>query len=163
MSNVGDYIKELRIRKGLTQEELGNIVGVKRAAVNKWESGMVQNLKRTTIQKLADLFDVSPSSFIDGKTDSDFLSTSITSDLSFRLSEQEKEFLRKYHALDPHGRALVNNILNMEYSRCISNDGMYYRAASSVDNHPAEIVSLSDEERERLAAAHPVTSEDSDL
>lgn len=69
MSNVGEYIKKLRIKKGLTQEELGDMIGVKRAAVNKWESGLVQNLKRTTIQKLADIFDVSPSSFIDGECD----------------------------------------------------------------------------------------------
>lgn len=66
MSNVGEYIKRLRTEKGLTQEELGNLIGVKRAAVNKWESGLVQNLKRTTIQKLADIFNVNPSSFIDG-------------------------------------------------------------------------------------------------
>lgn len=63
---VGDYIKKLRTEKGLTQEELGEMLGVKRAAVNKWESGMVQNLKRTTIQKLAIIFNVNPATFIDG-------------------------------------------------------------------------------------------------
>lgn len=64
--NVGDYIKKLRTEKGLTQEELGEMLGVKRAAVNKWESGMVQNLKRTTMQKLAVIFNVNPATFIDG-------------------------------------------------------------------------------------------------
>lgn len=67
--NVGDYIKKLRLEKGLTQEELGNLVGVKRAAVNKWESGLVQNLKRTTIKRLSEIFDVSPASFIDNGFD----------------------------------------------------------------------------------------------
>ena len=65
MGNVGDYIKQLRTSKGMTQEELGNIIGVKKAAVQKWESGLVQNLKRTTIKKLATFFDVSPANFID--------------------------------------------------------------------------------------------------
>ena len=65
---VGEYIKQLRIASGLTQEELGKLLGVKRAAVNKWESGMVQNLKRTTIQKLADIFQVNPVSFINGSS-----------------------------------------------------------------------------------------------
>ena len=64
MMNIGEYIKNLRLAKNLTQEELGKIVGVQRAAVQKWESGQVQNLKRTTIQKLADFFDVSPATFI---------------------------------------------------------------------------------------------------
>lgn len=63
--NVGRYIKQLRTNRGLTQEELGAIVGVQRAAVQKWESGLVQNLKRTTIQKLAEYFEVSPATFVD--------------------------------------------------------------------------------------------------
>ena len=64
-SKVGDYIKSLRKNKGLTQEELGNMIGVKKAAVQKWESGMVQNLKRNTIKQLSEIFEVSPVSFID--------------------------------------------------------------------------------------------------
>lgn len=64
-SKVGDYIKSLRKNKGLTQEELGNMIGVKKAAVQKWESGMVQNLKRNTIKQLSEIFEVSPASFID--------------------------------------------------------------------------------------------------
>lgn len=65
MSNVGEYIKELRTKKGMTQEELGSLVGVKKAAVQKWESGLVQNLKRNTIKQLAEIFNVSPVSFVD--------------------------------------------------------------------------------------------------
>lgn len=58
--NTGDRIKELRILNNLTQEELGNKVGVKKAAVQKWESGLTKNLKRSVIQKLSEIFDVSP-------------------------------------------------------------------------------------------------------
>lgn len=65
MNDVGQYIKKLREAKGLTQEQLGEIVGVKKAAVQKWESGMTQNLKRTTIKILADFFEVSPVGFVD--------------------------------------------------------------------------------------------------
>ena len=75
--NVGEYLKQLRIEKGLTQEELGELLGVKRAAVNKWESGMVQNLKRTTIKKLADIFQVSPASFIDDLSNTSVLPSNI--------------------------------------------------------------------------------------
>lgn len=63
--DIGIYIKQLRLSKGLSQEELGKIVGVQRAAVQKWEAGKVQNLKRDTIKKLADYFGVNPVSFID--------------------------------------------------------------------------------------------------
>ncbi|MBR3942431.1 MAG: helix-turn-helix domain-containing protein [Clostridia bacterium] len=63
--NVGSYIKELRTARNLTQEELGNIVGVQRAAVQKWESGKTRNLKRDTIKKLADFFGVDASKFVE--------------------------------------------------------------------------------------------------
>ena len=57
---MGDYIKYLRLEKGWSQEELGEKCGVKKAAVNKWEKGSVENIKRSTIEKMAELFDVSP-------------------------------------------------------------------------------------------------------
>ena len=65
--NVGEYIKKLRTDFGYSQEQLGSLLGVQRAAVQKWECGKVQNLKRETIKKLADIFNVSPSSFIDSE------------------------------------------------------------------------------------------------
>ena len=40
------------------------MIGVKKSAVAKWEKGVVTNLKKTTIAKLADIFEVKPSYFI---------------------------------------------------------------------------------------------------
>ena len=62
--SVGGTIKKLRIEKGLTQEELGNLLGVKKAAVQKYESGTVQNLKQDIIKKLCEVFEKNPSVFI---------------------------------------------------------------------------------------------------
>lgn len=67
--NIGEYIKKLRTENGYSQEQLGNLVGVQRAAVQKWECGKVQNLKRETIKKLADIFSVPASSFIDDENE----------------------------------------------------------------------------------------------
>ena len=63
--NIGSYIKKLRTEHGYSQEELGSLLGVQRAAVQKWECGTVKNLKRETIKKLSEIFNVPPSSFID--------------------------------------------------------------------------------------------------
>lgn len=63
--NIGNYIKKLRTEHGYSQEELGSLLGVQRAAVQKWECGTVKNLKRETVKKLSEIFDVDPSSFID--------------------------------------------------------------------------------------------------
>lgn len=61
---IGANIKRLRLERGMTQEELGNLLGVKKAAVQKYESGLVQNLKQSTIRKLCEIFDTTPATFI---------------------------------------------------------------------------------------------------
>ena len=60
MKTVGDKIKERRIELGMTQEELGNKVGVQRAAINKYEKNIVENIKRSTQEKLAEALGFSP-------------------------------------------------------------------------------------------------------
>lgn len=59
--NMGERIKQLRQEKGLTQEELGKYIGVKKAAIMKYEKGNVKNMKRSAIETLSKLFNVSPS------------------------------------------------------------------------------------------------------
>jgi transcriptional regulator with XRE-family HTH domain len=58
--NPGTRIKELRTLAGMSQEELGKRVGVQRAAINKYEVGSVTNIPLATIEKMANVFDVSP-------------------------------------------------------------------------------------------------------
>lgn len=57
-----NIVRTLRISRGWTQEELGKKMGVQKAAVNKWETGQL-DLKRSTIQRLCEIFDVSPLEF----------------------------------------------------------------------------------------------------
>lgn len=61
---VSERIKKLRVNKGLTQEQLGEILGVGKATVQKYESGQIQNLKSAHIKKLCDLFGKKPHYFI---------------------------------------------------------------------------------------------------
>ena len=61
---VSDRIKKLRISRGLTQEQLGEHLGVGKATVQKYESGQIQNLKTAHIKKLCELFNKRPHYFI---------------------------------------------------------------------------------------------------
>ena len=38
--NMGQKINQLRLQKGFTLEELGNLVGVGKSTVRKWENGI---------------------------------------------------------------------------------------------------------------------------
>lgn len=57
---VGERIRMLREQNGMTLEELGNKVGVGKSTVRKWENGMIANMRRDKIAKLADALGVTP-------------------------------------------------------------------------------------------------------
>lgn len=59
--DAGKVIKDARLRKGMTQEELGERVGVQKSAIAKYENGRVVNIKRSVLQKLAKALDLNPS------------------------------------------------------------------------------------------------------
>lgn len=57
---IGNRFKEIRVEHGMKQEEFGAIFGVSKYAVCRWEKGQVSNVRRETIVKLADRFDINP-------------------------------------------------------------------------------------------------------
>ena len=61
---IGAKIRDARIAKGLTQEQLGNLIGVQKSAIAKYENGRVVNIKRSTLQKLAKALDLRGSDLI---------------------------------------------------------------------------------------------------
>lgn len=69
---MGEKIKLLRKQKGLTQQELGDKLGVKLQTISKYENGVVVNIKMETLEKMAKLFDVSPSDLLDDVADDYF-------------------------------------------------------------------------------------------
>lgn len=62
--DIGQKIKQARINKGLTQEDLGKLVGLQKSAIAKYENGRVVNIKRSTLQKLAKALDLRGSDLI---------------------------------------------------------------------------------------------------
>lgn len=51
-------LKEIRESKGMTQTQLGEVIGAKKSAVSLWESGKRQ-IDNNTLKSLADFFGVS--------------------------------------------------------------------------------------------------------
>ncbi|MBE6792533.1 MAG: helix-turn-helix transcriptional regulator [Ruminococcaceae bacterium] len=57
---MAEKIRELRKEKGLTLEQVADIVGVGKSTVRKWETGMIANMKRDKIASLAKALGTTP-------------------------------------------------------------------------------------------------------
>mgnify|MGYP000232297156 CR=1 FL=1 len=64
MPDTGSIIKKLRLDNNMTLEQLGDKVGVGKSTVRKWENGMIANMRRDNIAKIAEVFNVSPAYLI---------------------------------------------------------------------------------------------------
>ena len=125
--NVGQQIKKLREEKGMTLEELGNKVGVGKSTVRKWETGMIANMRRDKIEKVAQALDVSPAYF--------FNCESFQSDSKdFILSDDEKKLILQYRKISSEDKEMLNRIL--AYS-------------SKLSSPKKDLVSKTQQEKER--------------
>jgi transcriptional regulator with XRE-family HTH domain len=112
MNTTADRIKELRKIANLSQEELGRRVGLQRAAINKYERGLVTNIPLTVIEKLAQVLDVSPTYIVGwDDTTSNPLSTEV------KILQGVKQFygddvidlMESYTELSPLGKRRVQS------------------------------------------------------
>ena len=112
---MGEYIKKLRTGNNVygrkwSQEELGAILNppVNRAAVNKWETGMVENIKRTHIQQLAKIFGINPCELMcfDDQIDSSKVSeeVKVIEQVQDLFGKDAVQLLQRFHELNEVGK-----------------------------------------------------------
>ena len=81
---LGQKIKHARLEKGMTQEELGHLLGVEKSAVAKYENGRIVNLKQGTLKKLSAILEIPTSELI---SEEDSL---MQVNVGFRIKERRK-------------------------------------------------------------------------
>lgn len=105
---LNQRIHSLRIKCGLTQKELGGIIGVSIVSIGGWESGTRKPSAEAVIA-LAKVFNV---------TTDYLLGVTIEPEKdSLLLSHCEKTLLSNYRVLDKHGRKAVDTLCVIEKSR----------------------------------------------
>ena len=126
-TDMGRKIRELREKRGLTQREVANAVGVTEATVSRWESGHINNMRRDKIQSLAKILQVSPL-VIMGMKEQDppaappsaqEAAEPYKAPLTKRdeLTEHEREHIELYRELDERGRNAVDDLTDLHVER----------------------------------------------
>lgn len=104
---IGQKIKKARLERGLTQQELGDIVGVQKSAIAKYESGRVVNIKRSTLQKIASALNMRPSELIFNETPKDTADLHVRIITDFELMESIKD----YYLLSEEKQKIVRDLI----------------------------------------------------
>lgn len=111
--DIGDKIKQLREEKGMTLEELGNKVGVGKSTVRKWETGMIENMRRDKIKKVADALNVTPD-YLMGWTDEAPEPMKPQGDREEALNEYAKLLFDHYQKASPEIQKAVDLLLKAD-------------------------------------------------
>lgn len=101
-------IKALRQEKGLTLEQVADVVGVGKSTVRKWETGMIANMRRDKIADLAKALGTTPA-YLMGWEDEDEEKES--SPAEPQLTEGEKLMLELFRKIPEDRQAAALELL----------------------------------------------------
>ncbi len=113
---IGEFLRELRKEKGLTQEQLAEQFNVSRRSVSRWETG--SNLPDLSILvELAEFYDVDIKEIIDGARKSEMMNEEVK-EVAFKMAdyavEQKSRFLIWIRRISLVGVVLMAVILGLQ-------------------------------------------------
>ena len=108
IEDMARKIKELRQAKGLTLEQVANVVGVGKSTVRKWETGMIANMKRDKIADLARALGTTPA-YLMGWHDDEKQNSPTEND----LSEGERMLLDLFRRVPEDKQQLVLQMIRV--------------------------------------------------
>ena len=106
--DIGQKIREARTAKGMTQEELGEILGVQKSAIAKYENGRIVNIKRSTLKKISDVLNIRPSELIFESAPEK------TADFHAKIlmDADVLDMIEEYYSLDISAQAIVKKFIH---------------------------------------------------
>lgn len=158
---TGDRLKELRKAHKLTQEELGAKIGVKKAAIQKYEKGTVKNIKKDSLLKLAEILDTTPeyilgwdnSSYgLEPVSEADFVKIPIIGRVAAGVSCFAENNIVDYESVSKtdvnlkEQYAFLRVVGDSMYPLLMENDLVLVRCQSSVDSGALAVVIVDDED-----------------
>lgn len=99
-------IKRLRMERGMTLEQVANIVGVGKSTVRKWETGTIANMRRDKIALLAKALGTTPAYLMGWKESQEEVSPPVET-----LTEGEEMLLELFRQIPEHQQELVLDMI----------------------------------------------------
>lgn len=120
--SIGEKIKQARIAKGYTQEELGKLIGVQKSAVAKYEKGRVVNIKRSVLSKISKVLDIPPVELVSDIEEKPVETANKLADLFLGIEIKEtdaevKIMLEEYNSLNEQKKAQVREYVHFLVER----------------------------------------------
>lgn len=109
MERIGERIREARLASGLTQQQLGDMVGVQKSAIAKYESGRVVNIKRDVLMKMTEALDIGLYKLVgieETAENTADLHTRILLDLDLMSS------IKNYYSLSESNRTIIRTLID---------------------------------------------------
>ena len=94
---IGELIKQKRESMKMTLEDVGNVVGVSRATVSRWESGDIQKMKYPNAIALAKLLSLDPEVFMPPEV----------------LTREERILINAFRSADDGTKSAVRKLLDI--------------------------------------------------
>ena len=101
---MAQRIKALRQEKGLTLEQVADVVGVGKSTVRKWETGMIANMRRDKIADLAKALGTTPAYLMGWKEEEEAKENSPSEP---QLTEGEKVLIDLFRKVPEDQQQLV--------------------------------------------------------
>lgn len=102
-NNTKDYLRNLRLKSGYTQQQVADSIGVTKATISKYEKGQ-RRINSNNIEKLASLFGVEPIYILTGRTSEDWHRELLSNEQSDSLTNTIEKMLPFLDMLNEDGQ-----------------------------------------------------------
>ena len=111
---MAQRIKSLRQKKGLTLEQVADVVGVGKSTVRKWETGMIENMRRDKIAALAKALGTTPVSLMGWVDEEEEQKNDLIAEvvLKMRTDSTFMSVVENLYKLDKDKLETINQMLN---------------------------------------------------
>lgn len=104
MKTKGEKLREIRLKRGRTLDDVATAIHSTATTISKYESGKVQNIPQKKLEAIAEYLEVNPS-YILGYEDADFKGAMV-------LSITEQLMMEEYRELSDASQETINMLVH---------------------------------------------------